>query len=135
MKKVISLAIISLFITSCATITNDPMTPINMSFSDNSNGTCYLDNKRGSWTTNLPGQVYVRRSDDALKFRCETEDGRESFGSIPSNSISLSGIFSNIFLTSPSCSCIRKLFLSKKIIFSFFANLYFGCFVEQCIHI
>lgn len=84
MKKVISLAIISLFITSCATITNDPMTPINMSFSDNSNGTCYLDNKRGSWTTNLPGQVYVRRSDDALKFRCETEDGRESFGSIPS---------------------------------------------------
>ena len=84
MKKIISLAIISLFITSCATITNDPMTPINMSFSDNSNGTCYLDNKRGSWTTNLPGQVYVRRSDDALKFRCETEDGRESFGSIPS---------------------------------------------------
>ena len=84
MKKLISLAIISLFITSCATITNDPMTPINMSFSDNSNGTCYLDNKRGSWTTNLPGQVYVRRSDDALKFRCETEDGRESFGSIPS---------------------------------------------------
>ena len=84
MKKIISLAIISLFITSCATITNDPMTPINMSFSDNSNGTCYLDNKRGSWTANLPTQVYVRRSDDALKFRCETEDGRESFGSIPS---------------------------------------------------
>ena len=60
------------------------MTPINMSFSDNSKGTCYLDNKRGSWTANLPAQVYVRRSDDALKFRCETEDGRESFGSIPS---------------------------------------------------
>ena len=84
MKKVIFLAIISLFITSCATITNDPMTPINMSFSDNSKGTCYLDNKRGSWTANLPGQIYVRRSDDALKFRCETEDGREAFGSIPS---------------------------------------------------
>ena len=84
MKKIISLAIISLFITSCATITNDPMTPINMSFSDNSKGTCYLDNKRGSWTANLPTQIYVRRSDDALKFRCETEDGRESFGSIPS---------------------------------------------------
>ncbi len=84
MKKIFLLPVICFFIASCATITNDPMTPINMSFSDNSSGNCYLDNKRGSWTANMPGQIYVRRSDDALKYRCETDDGRESFGSIPS---------------------------------------------------
>ena len=76
--------IVVLFLSNCATITNDPNTPISMSVSDNSKGTCYLDNKRGSWVANLPGQIYVRRSDDALKFRCSTEDGREAFGSIPS---------------------------------------------------
>ena len=55
-----------------------------MSFSDNSSGNCYLDNKRGSWTANMPGQIYVRRSDDALRFDCKTKTGKKAFGSIPS---------------------------------------------------
>ena len=73
-----------LFTIGCATITNDANVPISLSFSDGSSGQCQLDNKRGAWTANIPGTVSVRRSDDALKFRCSTEDDRESYGSIPS---------------------------------------------------
>ena len=73
-----------LFTIGCATITNDANVPISLSFSDGSSGQCQLDNKRGAWTVNIPGTVSVRRSDDALKFRCSTEDDRESYGSIPS---------------------------------------------------
>jgi len=32
----------------------------------------------------MPGTAMIRRSDDALKYECETEDGRESSGSIAS---------------------------------------------------
>ena len=102
MKKIFILLSLVFFVTSCATITNDPNTPISMSFSDNSKGTCYLDNKRGSWVANLPGQIYVRRSDDALKFRCSTEDGREAFGSIPSKmggKIVASAVFLDLGIT------------------------------------
>lgn len=60
------------------------MTPIAISFSDGSNGKCNLQNKRGTWVAQLPSTVSVRKSDDALKYECETEDGRKAFGSIPS---------------------------------------------------
>jgi hypothetical protein len=68
----------------CATLTNDPMTPVAISFSDNSSGQCVFENKRGTWPTPIPVTVMVRRSDDPLRWRCKTEDGRETTGSIPS---------------------------------------------------
>jgi len=68
----------------CATLTNDPMTPVAVSFSDGSNGECVFENKRGTWATPIPVTVAVRRSDDPLKWRCKTFDGRETTGSIPS---------------------------------------------------
>ncbi len=68
----------------CATLTEDAMTAIAFSFSDGSNGMCTLDNKRGTWTTEIPSSVYVRKSDDVLKYQCETEDGRTVSGSIAS---------------------------------------------------
>lgn len=68
----------------CATLTNDPMTPVAVSFSDGSNGECVFENKRGTWATPIPVTVAVRRSDDPLKWRCKTSDGRETSGSIPS---------------------------------------------------
>lgn len=68
----------------CASIANDANIPITFSFSDGSEGTCVLDNKRGRWEVDLPGTEMIRRSDDALKYTCTTEDGRESIGSIAS---------------------------------------------------
>lgn len=68
----------------CATLTNDPMTPVAVSFSDGSNGECVFENKRGTWATPIPVTVAVRRSDDPLRWRCKTSDGRETTGSIPS---------------------------------------------------
>lgn len=35
-----------LALTSCASITNDPDVPVSLSFSDGSQGTCQLSNKR-----------------------------------------------------------------------------------------
>jgi hypothetical protein len=61
-----------------------PMTPVAMSFSDGSNGHCTLTNKREAWSPEIPSTVYIRRSDDVLKYECETEDGREATGSIAS---------------------------------------------------
>lgn len=83
MKKLIFIPLLFLF--GCATITNDPMVQVSLSFSDGSSGQCQLDNKRGAWTASLPGTVTVRRSDDALKFRCQTDDNRSAYGSIPSS--------------------------------------------------
>ena len=68
----------------CASIANDANIPITFSFSDGSEGACVLDNKRGRWEVDLPGTEMIRRSDDALKYTCTTEDGRESIGSIAS---------------------------------------------------
>ena len=84
MKKLI-LALVILIFSSCATIVNDPMTPISLSFSDGASGYCNLTNKRGSWRASVPGTVSVRRSDDALKFDCETDEGKKGFGSIASD--------------------------------------------------
>jgi len=83
MKKLISIGLI-IATTGCATITNDAMTPVALSFSDGSNGYCKLQNKRGAWDTRIPTTASIRRSDDSLKYDCETSEGREAFGSIPS---------------------------------------------------
>ena len=78
------IVLISLFLTSCATIVNDANVPVALSFSDGSNGECQLSNKRVSLSVKIPSTPMVRRSDDALKFNCKTEDGKVGFGSIPS---------------------------------------------------
>jgi len=83
MKKLL-VAVLAMCTVGCATLTNDPMTPVTLSFSDGSNGECQLTNKRGDWLAEIPSTVSIRRSDDSLKYQCKTEDGRESFGSIPS---------------------------------------------------
>ena len=45
---------------------------------------CQLINKRGAWMAQVPTTIPIRKSDDALKFHCETKDGRMTVGSIPS---------------------------------------------------
>lgn len=84
MKKLIILFTILTLVSGCATITNDPSTPIALAFSDGSKGSCNLTNKRGSWNVNIPGQVDVRRSDDSLRYNCSSSDGRTAFGAIQS---------------------------------------------------
>jgi len=80
-----TIAIISLLCCGgCASIVNDANIPLTFSFSDGTEGKCVLDNKRGRWEVDLPGTTMIRRSDDALKYECVTEDGRESIGSIAS---------------------------------------------------
>lgn len=69
---------------ACATLTEDAMTPVALSFSDGSSGQCKLQNKRGAWPVQVPTTASVRKSDDPLKYECKTGDGREAFGSIPS---------------------------------------------------
>lgn len=82
--KYIIVILTTLFLISCATITNDPNVPVSFSFSDGSEGTCQISNKRMALTIDIPSTPMVRRSDDALKYDCETTDGRKSFGAIPS---------------------------------------------------
>lgn len=84
MKKALIILVSAIFLPSCATIANDANIPITFTFSDGSEGECKLDNKRGRWMLEMPGTAMIRRSDDALKYECETEDGRESSGSIAS---------------------------------------------------
>lgn len=83
MKKLL-LAVLTVSTVGCATLTEDAMTPISFSFSDGVEGDCRLSNKRGVWSTPVPGTISVRKSDDVLKFECTAEDGREAIGSIPS---------------------------------------------------
>jgi hypothetical protein len=83
MKKFITLASM-VVLGGCATIVNDANIPVTASFSDGSEGTCEFTNKRGMWNLNMPGTAMIRRSDDALMYRCETEDGRKASGSVES---------------------------------------------------
>ena len=85
MKKLAIIFISVLILTSCATIVNDPNTPVTLSFSDASSGTCNLSNKRGSWSGNVPGTFSIRRSDDNLRYDCTTDEGKKGFGNIASS--------------------------------------------------
>ena len=82
-KNFASISILVL-LTSCATIVNDATVPVSLSFSDGSSGTCKLNNKRASYSVNIPSTTMVRRSDDSLRFDCESKNGKKGYGSIPS---------------------------------------------------
>lgn len=100
--KMLLIALLAATTIGCATLTEDAMTPVALSFSDGSNGKCNLQNKRGAWPTNVPTTVSVRKSDDALKYDCETEDGRKVFGSIASEmggKIVASAVFLDLGIT------------------------------------
>ena len=88
MKKVflsgVALAATSFMLGSCASLTNDAYVPMALSFSDGSSGSCEITNKRMAITAEIPSTPMVRRSDDNLLLRCETEDGREANASVPS---------------------------------------------------
>lgn len=73
-----------ILITGCASITNDAYVPMALSFSDGSNGSCQITNKRMSISVDIPGTPMVRRSDDNLQLNCTTEDGRTAVSSVPS---------------------------------------------------
>ena len=101
MKKIILLMCLPLLF-SCSTLTNDAEVPIALSFSDGSEGECQLENKRVALTAQIPSTPMIRRSDDSLKYRCKTEDGREAFGSIPSTmggKIVASAVFLDLGIT------------------------------------
>jgi hypothetical protein len=84
MKKLLTTAAV-LSLAGCATIVNDAMIPLTVNFSDGSDGKCTFTNKRGVWTSDIPtSSVMIRRSDDPLKYDCETDDGRKAVGSIRS---------------------------------------------------
>jgi hypothetical protein len=84
MKLAYALTVFAIATTGCATLTEDAMTPVTLTFSDGSNGKCKLQNKRGAWDAMIPSTTPIRKSDDALKFDCKTTDDRTAFGSIPS---------------------------------------------------
>ncbi len=85
MKNTFLLIVTIFFIQSCATIVNDPTVPVALSFSDGSNGSCNLSNKRIALSVNIPGTHNIRRSDDDLRYDCETEDGKKAVGTIKSS--------------------------------------------------
>jgi hypothetical protein len=102
LMKTFVILLIAIASTGCATLTEDAMTPVALSFSDGSNGKCNLQNKRGAWPTQVPTTVSVRKSDDALKYDCETEDGRKAVGSIESEmggKIVASAVFLDLGIT------------------------------------
>ena len=98
MKMLVIIIFVAFAAVGCATLTEDAMTPIAFSFSDGSNGECKLQNKRGEWEIKVPSTVYVRRSGDALKYNCQTEDGRTAVGTIPSKINSKAKYILGVFL-------------------------------------
>ena len=77
MFKTFTLITFLVFLSSCATIVNDANVPVSLSFSDGSSGSCKLSNKRMQYQVDIPGTHQIRRSDDALKFDCKTESGKQ----------------------------------------------------------
>ena len=84
--RIIILTLTSIiFLSSCATIVNDANTPVSLSFSDGSSGTCDLANKRVSKKVDMPGTHNIRRSDDDLRYSCVTDAGKTAVGTIKSS--------------------------------------------------
>lgn len=83
MNKLILLASMCV-LGACATLTNDDSVPIALSFSDGSRGSCILQNKRVTTTTDIPQVVMIRRSDDNLQYNCNSSKGGKAVGAIPS---------------------------------------------------
>ena len=73
-----------LILASCATILNEREIDLKVSFDDDIAGTCNFKNKRSEANVNVPGTFKIRRSDDALKYECSTDDGRIAIGEIES---------------------------------------------------
>ena len=92
----------SIFVGGCASLTNDANVPIAFSMSDGTEANCVMTNKRGQWTVAVPDTVMIRRSDDALRYQCETDDGRAATGSIESTigaKIVASAVFIDLGIT------------------------------------
>ena len=85
MHRLLILIISSILLSSCATIVNDPNVPVALSFSDGSDGSCTLTNKRGQWSGKVPGTFSIRRSDDMLRYNCKTDSGKTGIGGIASS--------------------------------------------------
>ena len=86
MKRTLTISVLLLLVLGgCATITSDPNVPVAISFSDGSVGQCRFNNKRISFITNIPSTPMIRRSDDDLRYSCNTWDGRIVSGSMPSS--------------------------------------------------
>ena len=85
MRKLFIFIISSILLSSCATIVNDPNVPVALSFSDGSDGSCTLTNKRGQWSGKVPGTFSIRRSDDILRYNCKTDSGKTGIGGIASS--------------------------------------------------
>tara|TARA_B100000929_G_C15304969_1_gene351733 strand:- start:110 stop:478 length:369 start_codon:yes stop_codon:yes gene_type:complete len=85
MKTFLAILTSIFLFTSCATIVNDPNVPVALSFSDGSDGSCSLHNKRGQWSGKVPGTFSIRRSDDVLRYNCKTDSGKTGIGGIASS--------------------------------------------------
>lgn len=110
MKRMLMIGLAALG-SGCATLTEDAMTPIAMSFGDGSKGTCQMTNKRGAWSVDIPSTASIRKSDDALKYQCETVDGRKAVGSIESEmgaKIVASAVFLDLGITDAITDKHRK---------------------------
>ncbi len=84
MIRQLAVMMVGFGVAGCATLTNDAMTPVALSFSHGGYGSCDLSNKRGAWSTSVPAVVSVRRSDDVLQYRCRTDEGQEVNGALQS---------------------------------------------------
>lgn len=83
MKPLCALVVLAA-LTGCASITNDSHQPVALSFSDGSEGTCKLRNKREMYDVQIPSTTMIRRSDDLLQYDCKSKNGKTGFGGIPS---------------------------------------------------
>jgi len=84
MFRLVTLALVALTLTACASITNDSHQPVALSFSDGSEGSCKLKNKREVYDVRIPSTTMIRRSDDLLQYECVSKNGKQGFGGIPS---------------------------------------------------
>lgn len=84
MRKFAFIVIATLSLGACASLTNDSHQPVALSFSDGSDGSCKLRNKREAYDIKIPSTTMIRRSDDGLVYDCVSKNGKKGFGSIPS---------------------------------------------------
>jgi hypothetical protein len=92
----------ALTLSGCGTLMNDAMIPISFATSTGEKANCIFRNKRGTWQSDIPASVMIRRSDDVLNIECETPDGRKGVGFLQSKmgaEIVASAVFLDLGIT------------------------------------
>lgn len=84
-SQILCIALLSLAITGCASITRGSSQSVAITTPPTTGALCNLNSSQGNWQVMSPGAVTVEKSSEDIQVRCEKEGFQPAVAVIPSN--------------------------------------------------